>query len=112
MSVIAVADMYGVGGRREDLRAVLAEGQRAAAGKDGCLRYAFSSRLDEPDRYVLLSEWRDQAAMDAHYASAEFAVFQASLHGLLARPSEMVVYTVAGAARPVASRPMDPRDAD
>ena len=38
--------------------------------------------------------------------------FQASLHGLLARPSKMVVYAVDGAARPVASRPMDPRDAD
>jgi quinol monooxygenase YgiN len=112
MSVVAVADMYGVSGRRAELAEALRAGERRAAGRLGCLRYTFAAALAEPDHYVLLSEWRDQAAMDAHYASPEFASFQASLHGLLARPSEMVVYAVDGAARPVASRPMDPRDAD
>jgi hypothetical protein len=50
--------------------------------------------------------------MDAHYGSESFARFQFSLDGLLARPSEMTVYDVSGSARPVASGPMDPRDAD
>ena len=35
-----------------------------------------------------------------------------ALDGLLARPSELTVYSVSGAARPLASGPMDPRDAD
>jgi quinol monooxygenase YgiN len=112
MSVVAVADMYGLSGRRAELVEALRAGERGAAGRPGCLRYAFSARVAEPDHYLLISEWRDQAAMDAHYASSEFAGFQASLHGLLARPSDMVVYAVEGSARPVASRPMDPRDAD
>ena len=112
VSVIAVADMYGLSGRRAELADALRAGERAATGRPGCERYAFAALLSEPDHYVLMGEWRDQAAMDAHYASPEFASFQASLHGLLARPSEMVVYAVAGAGRPVASRPMDPRDAD
>jgi quinol monooxygenase YgiN len=112
VSVIAVADMYGLSGRRADLADALRAGERAAQSRPGCVRYAFAARVADPDHYVLVSEWRDQAAMDAHYASPEFAEFQASLHGLLARPSEMVVYSVDGAARPVASRPMDPRDAD
>jgi quinol monooxygenase YgiN len=112
MSVVAVADMYGVSGRRAELAAALRAGEQAAARRPGCLRYTFTERLAQPDHYVLLSEWRDRAAMDAHYASPEFAEFQAALHGLLARPSEMVFYAVDGAARPVASSPMDPRDAD
>jgi quinol monooxygenase YgiN len=112
MSVVAVADMYGVSGRRAELVEALRAGERGAAGRPGCLRYTFAALVAEPDHYVLVGEWRDQAAMDAHYDSPEFASFQASLHGLLARPSEMVMYRVDGAARPVASRPMDPRDAD
>jgi hypothetical protein len=58
------------------------------------------------------SEREDEAALDAHYASPEFASFQFSLHGLLASQSEMTLYSVSGSARPLASGPMDPRDAD
>jgi hypothetical protein len=50
--------------------------------------------------------------MDAHYGSQAFANFQLSLDGVLARPSDMTVYSVSGSARPVASGPMDPRDAE
>ena len=76
------------------------------------MRYSFAATIADADHFVLVSEWRDQAALDAHYESSEFANFQFSLDGLLARPSEMTVYSILGAARPVASGPMDPRDAD
>jgi quinol monooxygenase YgiN len=112
MSVIAVADIFGIGGRREALVAALARAEREAAEQPGCVRYSFAATLAEADHFVLISEWRDRAALDAHYASPEFASFQFSLDGLLARPSEMTVYSVSGSARPLASGPMDPRDAD
>ena len=112
MAVVAIADLYGIRGRRNELVALLAEAEREAVAQPGCLRYAFAATLADPDRFVLVSEWRDTAAMDAHYGSRAFAAFQFSLGGLLARPSDMTVYSVSGSARPVASRPMDPRDAD
>jgi quinol monooxygenase YgiN len=112
MAVVAIADLYGISGRRDELVALLAEAERAAVAQPGCVRYSFAAALADPDRFVLVSEWHDQAAMDAHYASPAFANFQFSLDGLLARPSEMTVYSVSGSARPVASGPMDPRDAD
>jgi hypothetical protein len=68
--------------------------------------------IADPDHCLHFGEWRDQAALDAHYASTEFANFQFSLEGLLARPSEMTLYSVSGSARPLSSRPLDPRDAD
>jgi len=111
-SVVAVAEIFGVSGRRQELRAVLAGAERDAAGQPGCLRYSFAATLSDPDSFILLSEWRDQAALDAHFASAGFATFQLSLDGLLARPSQMTVYLVGGAVRPLASGPLDPRDAD
>lgn len=112
MSVLAVADMFGISGRREELVELLAGAECEAAGEPGCLRYSFAAALADPDHYLMIGEWRDQEAMDSHYRSPRFAEFQASLHGLLARPSEMTVYTVGESARPVASGPMDPRDAD
>ena len=112
MSVVAVADLFGISGRRHDLVAVLAGAEREANEEAGCVRYSFATTLAEPDHFVLVGEWRDQAALDSHYASSGFASFQLALHGLLARPSRMTVYTVTGSTRPLASGPMDPRDAD
>jgi quinol monooxygenase YgiN len=104
--------MYGIAGRRQELTAALAGAERDATGRDGCLRYSVAATLADPDHFVITSEWRDQAAVDAHYGSREFATFQMALDGLLARPSEMTMFDVAGEVRPVPSAPMDPRDAD
>ena len=112
MAVVAIADLYGISSRRQELVGLLAAAEREAAAQPGCVRYSFAATLADPDRFVLVSEWRDQVAMDAHYGSASFAAFQFSLDGLLARASEMTVYAVSRSTRPVASGPMDPRDAD
>ena len=112
MSVVAIADMYGINGRRQELVALLLGAERAAVAQPGCVRYSFASAVSDRDHFVLISEWRDQTALDSHYASSGFASFQLSLNGLLARPSEMTVYSVSGSARPLASGPLDPRDAD
>jgi quinol monooxygenase YgiN len=112
VSIVAVADLVGISGRRPELLAALADVERAAAGEAGCLRYTFAATIADPDHFVLLSEWHDRAALDAHYRSSAFAAFQLALDGLLARPSEMTVYAVTGSSHPVASGPLDPRDAD
>jgi quinol monooxygenase YgiN len=112
MSLVAVADLFGLIGRRPELLGLFESVERGAVRRAGCLRYTFAATIAEPDRFLLLSEWADQASLDVHYASREFASFQFALNGLLARPSEMTMYSVSGAVRPVASGPIDPRDAD
>jgi quinol monooxygenase YgiN len=112
MAVIAIAEMFGIGGRRDEIAALLERFEEWARGEPGCRRYAFAATLADPTRFVLLSEWDSQAALDAHYRSDSFADFQFGLDGLLARPSELTVYPAAGAVRPLSTRPMDPRDAD
>lgn len=111
MVVIAVAEMFGTSGRRDELAALLERFERWAAGEPGCRRYTFAATLADPSRFVLVSEWDNQEALDAHYQSEEFADFQFGLDGLLARPSELTVYSGEGAVRPLNTRPMDPRDA-
>ena len=110
--MIAVAEMFGISGRREELSGLLERFERWAAGEPGCERYVCAAALADPSRYMVVSEWDSQEALDAHYRSEAFADFQLSLDGLLARPSELTVYSVDSAARPEDTRPMDPRDAD
>jgi quinol monooxygenase YgiN len=112
MAVIAVAEMFGISGRRNELGAVLERFERWAAGERGCRRYVFAATLADPSRFVLVSEWDSVESLDEHYNSEEFASFQLDLDGLLARPSELTVYPAERAVRPLSSRPMDPRDAD
>jgi quinol monooxygenase YgiN len=112
VNVIAVAEMFGVAARRAELVALLADSEARSATEPGCRRYTFAATLADPDRFLLVSEWDSEEALDAHYDSEAFAEFQFGLDGLLARPSEMTVYSVLGSVRPLNTRPMDPRDAD
>ena len=112
MVVIAVAEIFGISGRRDELATVLSRFERWAAGEPGCTRYTFAATLADPSRFVLVSEWDSQEALDAHYRSEEFADFRFGLDGLLARPSELTVYSGQGAVRPLNTQPTDPRDAD
>jgi quinol monooxygenase YgiN len=112
MAVIALADLFGIDGRRPELVALLERSERDAVAEPGCRRYTFAATLSDPDRFVLVSEWESQEALDAHYQSQAFATFQLGLEGLLARPSEMTVHAVTESLRPVNTRPMDPRVAD
>jgi quinol monooxygenase YgiN len=112
MAVIAVAEMFGISGRRDELTGLLERFERWAAGEPGCTRYVFAAALADPSRFVLFSEWESEEALDTHYRSDAFTDFQLSLDGLLARPSELTIYPLDGAVRPTDTRPMDPRDAD
>ena len=41
----------------------------AIRAEDGNLRYAYFQSLDDPETVLLIDQWRDQAAIDAHHAS-------------------------------------------
>lgn len=110
--VIAIAEMFGISGRRLELTTLLERFEAVAARDLGCRRYTFAATLADPSRFLLVSEWDSQETLDAHYRSKAFADFQFGLDGLLARPSEMTVYAAESAVRPSNTRPMDPRDAD
>jgi quinol monooxygenase YgiN len=112
MTVIAVAEMFGISGRRDELAALLERFERWAGREPGCKRYTSAATLVAPSRFVLVSEWESEEVLDAHYRSEAFAEFQLGLDGLLARPSELTVYGAERAVRPMSTRPMDPRDAD
>jgi quinol monooxygenase YgiN len=110
--VIAVADIYGIEAAREELAQLLGRFERDAGREPGCRRYTVAATVSDPAQFALISEWGSQDALDAHYRSELFADFQFDLQGLLAKPSELTIYSVQSAVRPVDTSPMDPRDAD
>jgi quinol monooxygenase YgiN len=112
MTVITVADMFGIEGAREELAGLFERFERDAQREPGCMRYTFAATVADPAQFVQLSEWESQDALDAHYRSRLFADFQFQLQGLLARPSELTIYSTDRAVRPLDTGPMDPRDAD
>jgi quinol monooxygenase YgiN len=112
VGVIVIAEMFGISGRRSELAGLLERFGGWARGESGCRRYVSAATLGDPDRFLVVSEWETQEALDAHYRSEAFADFQLGLDGLLARPSESTVHSVQASVRPLDTRPMDPRDAD
>ena len=43
---------------------------RASRGDDGCTGYRVYEDLEQPGRYVFIEEWRDDEALQAHFAPA------------------------------------------
>ena len=41
----------------------------AIRAEEGNLRYAYFFPMEDPDTVLLIDQWRDQAAIDAHHAS-------------------------------------------
>ena len=41
----------------------------AIRAEDGNLRYRYFFPMDDPESVLLIDQWRDQAAIDAHHAS-------------------------------------------
>ena len=55
---------------QEMVRLGVAEAIRA---EDGNLRYDYYFPMDDPETVLLIDQWRDQAAIDAHHASPMMA---------------------------------------
>jgi quinol monooxygenase YgiN len=110
--IIAIGDIYAQIPRREEVRDLMRETQRAARGTPGCLSYTFAETLDDPGHFLVVHQWSDQAALDEHYRSQAFADYQSRIAELLVRSSELQVYVVQESIRPVPSPGGDPKHDD
>ena len=45
----------------------------AIRAEDGNVRYEYFFPMDDPETVLLIDQWRDQAAIDAHHASSMMA---------------------------------------
>lgn len=48
---------------------------RATAAEDGCILYAYSRDMLDPELIRITEKWRDRAALDAHLKTPHMAVW-------------------------------------
>ncbi|MDP3428297.1 MAG: putative quinol monooxygenase [Humidesulfovibrio sp.] len=61
----------------------------ATRQEPGCLMYVAHVHAEDPKRVLFYERWQDQAALDAHNATAHLASFRAVVGPRLAAPSQL-----------------------
>jgi quinol monooxygenase YgiN len=105
--VVLVADLHGRVGLARELRGLLAELAEASRTELECVEFRVLAG-DDPGELVVLSVWRDEAALRAHYDSPHYRRYRAQVGQLLARPSDVVLYQVSGVLHARDPNPPDP----
>jgi quinol monooxygenase YgiN len=109
MSLTITAEIHGLAGRAPELRDLLTEHATALAGAAGCLGAAAYLPLGaDAGEYVLTTRWADEAALRAHYATAEYTRYADGIGELLARPSDVRISYVEREVRATADLSQDP----
>jgi quinol monooxygenase YgiN len=84
---------------RERFIAVATEMCTASRADDGCHGYRFYADLEQPNHYLILEEWEDDAALQAHFGRPHTTRFLAELTAILAAPVDALFHTVESTRR-------------
>jgi quinol monooxygenase YgiN len=83
-------------GEIDRLAPAMSKQMAATRAEDGCLQYDFSRHLEDPDLLIISERWRDQAALDTHFAMPHMAEFNAVLATAKVLSLSVVAYEVSG----------------
>jgi quinol monooxygenase YgiN len=72
----------------------------ASRGEDGCLTYSYAVDVAEPGLIRVFEAWRDQGALDAHFATPHMAAWRAAWPQFGVGERRLSLYEVA-AERPL-----------
>ena len=67
----------------------------ASRAEDGCLVYSYAADVAEPGLIRVFEAWRDQAALDAHFATAHLAAWRAAWPEFGVSDRRLIAYEVA-----------------
>ena len=84
--------------RREDAVRLALDVAEATRAEAGCLSYRFYADLEDPNRFFIFEEWRDEDALAAHFGTPHMTRFLEHAPGLVATPPEIVRYEIASSA--------------
>jgi quinol monooxygenase YgiN len=105
--VVLVAHMHGQVGRLAELRALLADLAADARRDPGCESYDVAFP-DEPGECLVVSSWKSEASLRAHYRSDAYLSYRSRVGELLTRPSDVVVHHVSATVQARDPNPPDP----
>jgi quinol monooxygenase YgiN len=72
----------------------------ASRAEDGCLTYSYGEDVAEPGLVRVFEAWRDQAAIQAHFATAHMAAWRKAGAELGVHERQLFTYDVAS-QRPI-----------
>ena len=75
-----------------EMRQLLADVAQRSRQESGCLGYSVLRGREEPHEVITVEIWKDQAAIDAHMASAHVGELFARVPGLVASAPEIRTY--------------------
>ncbi|MEX0282171.1 MAG: putative quinol monooxygenase [Arenibacterium sp.] len=84
----------------EALKAAAIEMAQETRKEDGCITYGFWQDLEDPNRFRVYEEWRDLAALEAHFTAPHMGVFRAAV-GQAGLVSRDIVRFERGEATPI-----------
>ena len=64
----------------------------ASRGEEGNVSYVLYADLKDPAKYTFIENWKDQAAIDSHNATAHFLDFGARAGPLFTGPLDIALY--------------------
>lgn len=83
----------------QDARPIMARMVAASRAEDGCAEYSYAQDVIDPGLIHVKELWRDQAALDRHFASEHLAAWRAAWAELGIGERDLRVYDV-GKPRP------------
>jgi quinol monooxygenase YgiN len=79
---------------RSDITRVSSAMVEASTAEAGCISYNFYLAPGRPDEFFFFEEWKDQAALDFHFATPHFQKFIAELTPMLVGEPAVRTYDV------------------
>ena len=107
-SHLLIARVHGVAVRGAELTAAAQELADATAAQEGCLGFDVLAAPGTQAELVLVSAWRSDRDMRAHFASGAYAL-RLGRDDLLTRPSDVTIYGISGAVHPLPDLSIEPR---
>lgn len=60
--------------------------------EEGNVSYSLFQDPADPSKFLFFEEWKNQAAVDAHFATAHFKAFGETLNACASSPADITVY--------------------
>ena len=92
--IVLAAQFTGKPDRKNEILRLVDVVKPLSRAESGCLTYDFYQKQPEGSEFLFFEEWRDQAALDAHFATQHFADFVKALPELIEGAPRIRVYEV------------------
>jgi quinol monooxygenase YgiN len=78
--------------KREVFLGLTKELVKASQAEEGNQRYTLMQDVNDPNKFTVVEEWKDQAAVDFHNQTAHFQSFVAAVPECLAEPLQASIF--------------------